>query len=209
MLPADAWKPGIAQDGGIEEDKHVAEITRLMSRAVELAGRAALDRPAGEAVPPPDAQPHRLREAGPGGGTRSSARTSRTAGSAASRAATTRSTSTWSTGSTPSWKPAASAPPRPWVCERCRRSRAGQLRLGHRREHRRRPGGLDPPARLATTTRTCGTPTPIRCATGSGTSPPAWPVTPASASSRSALTGPGRRPSSPAGSGCGALPAPG
>jgi len=33
MVPADAWKPGIAQDGSIEEDKAVAEITRLMSRA--------------------------------------------------------------------------------------------------------------------------------------------------------------------------------
>jgi hypothetical protein len=32
-LPADAWKPGIAQDGDIEEDKDVAEITHLMSRA--------------------------------------------------------------------------------------------------------------------------------------------------------------------------------
>ena len=33
MVPADAWKPGIAQDGTTEEDKHVAEITHLMSRA--------------------------------------------------------------------------------------------------------------------------------------------------------------------------------
>ncbi len=33
MVPADAWEPGIAQDGTIEEDKHVAEITHLMSRA--------------------------------------------------------------------------------------------------------------------------------------------------------------------------------
>ena len=33
MVPADAWKPGIAQDGEIEEDKHVAEITHLMTRA--------------------------------------------------------------------------------------------------------------------------------------------------------------------------------
>jgi hypothetical protein len=32
-VPADAWKPGIAQDGTIEEDKAVAEITHLMSRA--------------------------------------------------------------------------------------------------------------------------------------------------------------------------------
>ena len=33
QIPAGAWKPGIAQDGGTEEDKAAAEITGLMSRA--------------------------------------------------------------------------------------------------------------------------------------------------------------------------------
>lgn len=33
LLPADARKPGTCQDGGTEEDKAVAEITHLMSRA--------------------------------------------------------------------------------------------------------------------------------------------------------------------------------
>jgi hypothetical protein len=33
MLPASAWKPGTCQDGTIETDKAVAEITHLMSRA--------------------------------------------------------------------------------------------------------------------------------------------------------------------------------
>jgi hypothetical protein len=33
QVPAGAWKPGTGQDGTIEEDKHVAEITHLMSRA--------------------------------------------------------------------------------------------------------------------------------------------------------------------------------
>ena len=33
LVPAGAWKPGIAQDGSLEEDKAVAEITHLMSRA--------------------------------------------------------------------------------------------------------------------------------------------------------------------------------
>ncbi len=32
-LPASAWKPGVRQDGGAEDDKDVAEITDLMSRA--------------------------------------------------------------------------------------------------------------------------------------------------------------------------------
>jgi hypothetical protein len=33
LLPASAWQPGIDQDGKVQEDKHVAEITHLMSRA--------------------------------------------------------------------------------------------------------------------------------------------------------------------------------
>ena len=33
QVPAGAWKPGIVQDGSIEEDKDVAEITHLMTRA--------------------------------------------------------------------------------------------------------------------------------------------------------------------------------
>jgi hypothetical protein len=33
QVPADAWKPGTAQDGAAEQDKEVAEITGLMTRA--------------------------------------------------------------------------------------------------------------------------------------------------------------------------------
>jgi hypothetical protein len=33
QVPAAAWKPGISQDGGIEDDKDVAEVTGLMTRA--------------------------------------------------------------------------------------------------------------------------------------------------------------------------------
>ena len=33
QVPAGAWKPGIGQDGAAEEDKDVAEVTHLMSRA--------------------------------------------------------------------------------------------------------------------------------------------------------------------------------
>ena len=33
QVPADAWKPGTCQDGTIEDDKDVAEITELMTRA--------------------------------------------------------------------------------------------------------------------------------------------------------------------------------
>jgi hypothetical protein len=38
QVPAGAWKPGIGQDGAVEEDKDVAEITRLMSRAGNWPG---------------------------------------------------------------------------------------------------------------------------------------------------------------------------
>jgi Transposase DDE domain group 1 len=37
-VPAGAWKPGIGQDGKAEEDKDVAEITHLMSRAGNWPG---------------------------------------------------------------------------------------------------------------------------------------------------------------------------
>jgi hypothetical protein len=33
QVPADAWKPGVTQDGGPEKDKAVAEVTHLMTRA--------------------------------------------------------------------------------------------------------------------------------------------------------------------------------
>jgi hypothetical protein len=38
QVPAAAWKPGIGQDGTVEEDKDVAEITHLMSRAGNWPG---------------------------------------------------------------------------------------------------------------------------------------------------------------------------
>ena len=38
QVPGDAWKPGISQDGAAEEDKDVAEITHLMSRAGNWPG---------------------------------------------------------------------------------------------------------------------------------------------------------------------------
>ena len=38
QVPRDAWKPGTAQDGAMEEDKDVAEITHLMSRAGNWPG---------------------------------------------------------------------------------------------------------------------------------------------------------------------------
>jgi len=61
-LPAAAWKPGITQDGQAEQDKDVAEVTGLMTRAGNWPDGLRWIAPQGEAVAPPPAQPHRLRE---------------------------------------------------------------------------------------------------------------------------------------------------
>ena len=46
QVPADVWEPGTCQDGAAEEDKDVAELTGLMSRAGNWpGGLPAVDRP--------------------------------------------------------------------------------------------------------------------------------------------------------------------
>ena len=60
MLPASAWKPGTCQDGTIEADKAVAEITHLMSRAENWpGGLRSIIRP-GQAVPAAAREAHSL-----------------------------------------------------------------------------------------------------------------------------------------------------
>ena len=182
QVPADAWKPGTAQDGSAEEDKDVAEITRPDEPRRELAGRPAVDRPPGEAVPPPPEKPDGLREED-----RLEVlhhlhehprhRDRRRPGQPpppvhrhrAPRARRRRDR-------------AASAPPRPWACGTSPRRPGRSTRAGS--SPRTSPPTWPPgPASSATaTTRTCGKPTRTRSATGSGTSPPGSPVTPASAS---------------------------
>ena len=61
-VPAGAWKPGIGQDGKAEEDKGRHRDNAPDEPRRELARRATVDRPPGQALPPPDAQPDRLRE---------------------------------------------------------------------------------------------------------------------------------------------------
>jgi hypothetical protein len=78
QVPPDAWKPGISQDGETEDDKDVAEITRLMSRAGKWPGGLRWI----------------VRRVKPSRRQMPSARTSRTTASRGSRAATTPSTST-------------------------------------------------------------------------------------------------------------------
>ena len=80
-------------------------------------------------------------------------------------------------------------------------------RLLAARTARRCPGGSlstgtrGPVSSASATTRSCGTPTRKRSVSVSGTFPPDSPGTPASASSRSVPTGPGKTRSSPAGNG--------
>jgi hypothetical protein len=54
QIPADAWKPGTAQDGEVEQDKDAAEITGLMSRAGNWPEglRRTRARPPHAAAPP-------------------------------------------------------------------------------------------------------------------------------------------------------------
>jgi hypothetical protein len=76
QVPADAWKPGTCQDGTIEEDKDVAEITGLMSaphgrgrpesRLAEGNGREGRDRVVGEPAPAGTARRPRWQRGSPG-----------------------------------------------------------------------------------------------------------------------------------------------
>ena len=99
QVTAGAWKPGTAQDGSIEDDKDVAEITGLMSRAGNWPGGL---RWIARRVKPSRRHLRNLTDY------------------------------EMKTG----WKYSAQPP---------LEDLAGQRRLGHRREHRRRPGRLDPP----------------------------------------------------------------
>ena len=38
LLPASAWQPAVDQDGAVQDDKHVAEVTHLLSRAGRWPG---------------------------------------------------------------------------------------------------------------------------------------------------------------------------
>ena len=61
LLPSGAWQAAVDQDGAVQEDKHVAEITHLTRPGRALARRAAVDRAPHQAVPPAGQEPDRLR----------------------------------------------------------------------------------------------------------------------------------------------------
>ena len=148
MLPADAWKPGIAQDGGIEEDKAVAEITRLMSRAGNWPGglRWIVRR-----VKPSRRQMGNLTAYEKKTGWRYSIICTNIPDSGIGGVPGShhpqyidvvhREHAVVETGGVRTAKAMG-------LREAAIEVLAGQLRLGDRREHRRRPRRLDPPARL-------------------------------------------------------------
>ena len=180
-VPAGAWKPGTGQDGTIEEDKDVAEITHLMSRAGNWpAGLRWIVR----RVKPSRRQMRNLTAYEKKTGWRYSVICTNIPDSGIERR--------------PGQPPPAvhrRGPPRArrrgdrrrphrqghGPAEPAVEDLAGQLRLGRRREHRRRPDRLDPPPGLLRLAD-LGKPSRTRSATGSGTSPPGSPATPASAS---------------------------
>ena len=147
QVPAAAWQPGIAQDGRAEDDKDVAEITGLMTRAGNWPqGLRWIARRVKPLAPPP-AQPDGLREENRLEVLHQLHEHPRQRDSRGPR-----------------------QPPRPVhrrPAPRARRRRdgrrphrqgygpaqpalqdlAGQRRMGPRREHRRRPRRLDPPPR--------------------------------------------------------------
>ena len=121
LLPATAWQAAVDQDGAVQHDKHVAEITHLLTRAARLARRAAVDRAPHQAVAAAGQEPDRLRE-----GHRLAVlhhrhqHPRRRAGYPACPAATTPSSPTCCTASTPSSRTAC-APGSRWACGICRR----------------------------------------------------------------------------------------
>ncbi len=205
LLPASAWQPAVDQHGVVQQDKHIAEITHLLSRA----GLRWIVR----RTKPSRRQARNLTAFERATGWRYSIIV--TSIPAAGRvpacpAATTPSSSTCCTASTPSVEDGVRAGKSmglrnlPSIT-----SKTWQVNRGW-------VIAANIAADLAAWTRLLGhsddadlrEADPDTLRPGSGTSPPASPVTPGSGSWASAQTGRGRRCSSPAGSGSAPYPHP-
>ena len=129
QVPAGAWKPGIARDGIAEEDKDVAEVTHLMSRAGNWPGGL---RWIARRVKPSRRQAKNLTDYEKKTGWRYSITCTNIplTGIGGVPGSHHRSTSTWSTASTPASRPPVSAPPRPWACAPSRRKPGRSTRAG-------------------------------------------------------------------------------
>jgi hypothetical protein len=111
-VPEEAWKPGVRQDGSVEEDKDVAEITDLLSRAGNWPGGL---RWIARRVKPSCRPLKNLTDYEKKTCWKYSITCTNIPGTGIEgfREATTRSTSTSCTATTPPSRPTASAPPRP------------------------------------------------------------------------------------------------
>jgi hypothetical protein len=179
QVPAGAWKPGTGQDGAVEEDKGVAEITDLMSRAGKWPGGlrwiARRVKPSRRQMPNLTAYEKKtgwrysitctnIPDSGirdvPGSHhpqyidvVHREHAVVETGGVRAAKAMGLRNLPSKSWQVTAAGSSPRTSPPT-WP-----------------------PG---PASSFTATRRTCGTPIPTRSATGSGTSPPGWPATPVS-----------------------------
>ena len=193
-LPAGAWKPGIRQDGGTEEDKDVAEITHLLARAENWPDglRWIVRR-----VKPSRRQAGNLTAFEKKTGWRYNvictnipdAGIAEVPGShhpqfidALHREHATS-------------RPPASAPPRRWDCGTFPPKPGRSIQDGSSRPTSPPTSPPGPASSACTTTPNSATQTRTPSATGSGTCPRNSPATPASASCPSARPGPGRTPS--------------
>ena len=148
QVPAGAWKPGTGQDGKAEEDKDVAEITHLLSRAGNWPGGlrwiARRVKPSRRQMPNLTAYReedrlavlHHLHQH-PG------RRDRRCPGQPPPPVHQHRPPRARRRGDRRRPGRQGHGPAEPAI-----EILAGEPRLGHRREHRRRPGRLDPPAGL-------------------------------------------------------------
>jgi hypothetical protein len=115
QVPAGAWKPGIAQDGEAEQDKDVAEITGLMTRAGNWPGTL---RWIARRVKPSRRQMRNLTAYEKEAGWRYNIICTNIPDSGIDGVPGSHhpSTPTSCTASTPSSRPPASAPRRRWAC---------------------------------------------------------------------------------------------
>jgi hypothetical protein len=206
-LPASAWEPGLRQDGSTEDDKDVAEITCLMSRAgIWPEGLRFIAR----RVKPSRRHKKNMTAFEKRTGWKYSITCTNIplagiAGVPGSHHpqyidAVQRDHATVETGGVRTAKAMG--------CGTCRRRPGGSTQDG---SSRRTSPPVSPPGpgfSACMTSLTCGTPSRTRSATGSGTCPPGSSATPARRSSRSARTGPGTMPSSSAGTGSAPCPRP-
>jgi hypothetical protein len=181
LLPAAAWQAAVDQDGAVQHDKHVAEITHLLTRPAGWPRWAAVDRAPHETLPPAGQEPDRLR--------------------ARHRLAALRHRDEYPRRRRDRRR--AGQPPRP-VHRRAapparrRRGRGarretdgpaqpaiedlgGELRLNAGRQPRRGPSPPGAGCSACTTATTSKTPIRTRCATGCWACPPGWSATPAPA----------------------------